>query len=272
MHIVGNGFLARNLAPLAARHPDTVVLAAGVSWADGTSDADFRRELDLVLTWARRCAADGRRLVFFSTASTGMYGRVAGPGREDVPVEPCTPYGRHKLLLEERLAASGADCLVLRLGHLVGPGQPAHQLLPMLARQVAEGRVRVHRGASRDLIAVADAVTVVDRLLAGGLRGETVNVASGNAVPVERIVDWLERRLGVRAHRELHDTGGQHTISTDKLRRLVPEVADLGFGTDGYHLRALGSFPLDVPPAAPADGLPGSSATQVPVGTLGSTT
>ncbi|WP_030668676.1 NAD(P)-dependent oxidoreductase [Streptomyces rimosus] len=250
MHIVGSGFLARSLGPLADRHPDTVVLAAGVSWASGTSAADFRRESDLLREWSDRCAATGRRLLFFSTASTGMYGRVAGRAAEDMAVEPCTPYGRHKLAMERQLADSGADFLVLRLAHLVGRGQPPHQLLPVLARQVREGAVQIHRGASRDLIAVDDALTVIDRLLALRLRGETVNVASGSAVPVERIVDWLEHRLGTRARREYRSAGARHCVSTAKLLRLVPEAAGLGFGTDAYPLKALDAFPLGPPRSA----------------------
>ncbi|MET7985078.1 MULTISPECIES: NAD(P)-dependent oxidoreductase [unclassified Streptomyces] len=246
MDIVGNGFLAGNLRPLAGRHPDTVALAAGVSWASGTSDADFAREAALVREIGERCAADGRRVLFFSTAATGMYGLAEGPGREDVPVTPCTPYGVHKLALEELLRGTGADHLILRLGHLVGPDQPEHQLLPTLVRQLREGVVRVHRGAARDLIDVGDVVTVVDQLLAADLRAETVNVASGFAVPVEQVVDLLAKALGLQARREYLDTGGrQHVISTEKLRALVPQVARMGFGPD-YHRRILGDFTASV--------------------------
>ncbi|MET9535590.1 MULTISPECIES: NAD-dependent epimerase/dehydratase family protein [unclassified Streptomyces] len=241
MDIVGNGFLARSLRPIAHRHPDTVVLAAGVSWASGTSDADFAREAALLSEVADRCRAAGRRLLFFSTAATGMYGALDGPGREDSPITPCTPYGAHKYALEQQLHASGADCLILRLGHLVGPGQPPHQLLPALVRQVREGSVRIQRGASRDLVDVDDVVTVIDRLLAQDLRGETVNVASGEAVPVEDIVDHLARRLGLEARREYRDTGAHHVISTEKLRALVPETAVMGFGP-GYYRQVIDAF------------------------------
>ncbi|AVH55997.1 MULTISPECIES: NAD-dependent epimerase/dehydratase family protein [Streptomyces] len=241
MDIVGTGFLARNLRPLAGRHPDTVALAAGVSWASGTSDADFAREAALLRDVAKHCVATGRRLLFFSTASTGMYGLAEGPGREDTPVVPCTPYGAHKVALEGLVRETGADHLILRLGHLVGPNQPEHQLLPTLVRQLREGVVRVHRGAARDLIAVRDVITVIDRLLATGLRSETVNVASGHAVPVDEIVDHLAAGLGLVARREYLDIGGQHVISIEKLRSLVPQVAAMGFGPD-YYRRVLTEF------------------------------
>ncbi|GAA3873864.1 NAD-dependent epimerase/dehydratase family protein [Streptomyces sp. NPDC003631] len=246
MDIVGNGFLARNLRSLAGRHPDTVALAAGVSWASGTSDEDFAREAALLREVAERCQDTGRRLLFFSTAATGMYGLAEGPGREDTPVTPCTPYGAHKLALEQLLHDSGAAHVILRLGHLVGPDQPEHQLLPTLVRQLREGRVRVHRGAARDLIDVGDVITVIDRLLAMDLRAETVNVASGFAVPVEDVVDHLARALGLEARQEFVDTGvRQHVISTEKLRALVPQVAEMGFGP-GYYRRILGDFTASV--------------------------
>ncbi|MEU5581774.1 NAD-dependent epimerase/dehydratase family protein [Streptomyces huasconensis] len=241
MDIVGNGFLARHLRALAGRHSGTTLLAAGVSWASHTSPADFAREAALVEEKIAACLASGDRLVFFSTASTGMYGTVDGPGREDHPVVPCTPYGAHKLALEERLHASGVDYLALRLGHLVGPGQPPHQLLPTLLRQMGAGTVYVHRGATRDLIDIGDVVTIVDRLLAADLSREKVNVASGHAVPIERIIDHIEERTGLVPRRVHRDVGGHHTISTDKLRALVPETEAMGFGPD-YHRRVLDAF------------------------------
>ncbi|MFE6104081.1 NAD-dependent epimerase/dehydratase family protein [Streptomyces laurentii] len=242
MEIVGHGFLARNLRPISDRHPDTVVLAAGVSWASGTSDADFAREAELLADTADDCRRTGRRLLFFSTAATGMYAAVDGPGREDSVITTCTPYGEHKYRLEQQLQASGAEHLILRLGHLVGPGAPAHQLIPALVRQVLEGSVRIHRGAARDLIDVRDVVTIIDRLLAQDLRGTIVNVASGEAVPVESIVAHLAGRLGVDVERDVRDVPvAQHVISIDKLRALMPETSALGFGP-GYYRGVLDDF------------------------------
>ncbi len=136
---------------------------------------------------------------------------------------------------------------MLRLGRLVGPGQPAHQLLPTLVRQLRSGVVRIHRGATRDLIGAADATTLVDLPLGLRLPAESVNVASGFDVPVEDIVDHLGRRLGLAARREYQDAGaGRHAVSTEKLRRLVPRAPTLGFGP-GYYRRVLDEFARTVP-------------------------
>jgi NDP-hexose 4-ketoreductase len=241
MEIVGNGFLARNLRPLSHKHPDMVVLAAGVSSASGTSNAEFAREVELLHEVAIRCERMGQVLVFFSTASAGMYGAMDGPGTEDRPVIPCTPYGTHKRSLEKQLHAYGTDYMVLRLSHIVGPGQPPHQLIPALVRQIRNGTVTIGRGAVRDLIGVVDAVTIIDWLLGRDVRGETVNIASGIAVPVEHIVDHLERRLGIVPRRQYRDVYSSHTISIEKLQTLVPEAATLGFELD-YYRRVLDSF------------------------------
>jgi nucleoside-diphosphate-sugar epimerase len=241
MEIIGRGFLAGHLRPLEQLHPDVVALAAGVSWTASTSEGEFAREVRLARQTARRCRETGRTLLFFSTSSAAVYG-ADRPGREDDPAEPRNRYGAHKLAIERMVRESGTSHLVLRLSHVVGPGQPEHQLLPTLARQITRrGTVRIQQRATRDLIAVAHVTMIIDALLAGGVRGETVNVASGTAVPVASIVDRLERRLRSTARRELVDEGSAHLVSTDKLGSLVPQVANLGFGA-GYPLTVIDSY------------------------------
>ena len=232
MDVVGNGFLARHLRPhFGARYPDVTAIAAGVSSAGSTEGAAFDREANLVYDVLRRCRAEGRTVVFFSTASTGMYTGADCPGTEHGPVYPRTPYGRHKLGLERVCALSGTPCLVLRLGYIVGAGAPPDQLLPALTRQVLAGEVTVFRGAQRDLVDVRHLVLVLDRLLAARVAGEVVNVATGVPRDVEDVLAALERRLGVTAARRYVAHDLEHTaVDTAKVRELVPEFAELDFG------------------------------------------
>jgi nucleoside-diphosphate-sugar epimerase len=234
MEIVGNGFLARNLRPIADAHPGVVVLAAGVSAASNTSLEQFAREAALVRDTVARCRRDAAKLLFFSTASTGMYGAPGCRGREDEPAVPCSPYGQHKLALETVIGQSAVDYLVLRLGHVVGPLQPPHQLLPSLARQVRSGSILIHRTAHRDLIDIAHVTKAIAGLLSAGVSGEVVNVASGVAVPVEAIVAHIERRVGRAAEHDYVDVAGNHDVAIDKLLRLVPGAAGMGFRPDYY--------------------------------------
>lgn len=233
MRIVGRGFLAGHLAPLSSAHPDVVAFAAGVSNASCTAPDAFAAETLLLRQTVDRARADGQTVLYFSTAAADMYGARDGPGREDEAALPTSPYGRHKHANERMLRSSGVDFLVVRLAHVVGAGQREHQLVPALTAQIRSGSVVVHRGARRDLIDVAHVVQCVDALLAGGLRNDLVNVASGFSVCVEDVVTHLEQRLG-RARHVVVDRPSGCQVSTDKLARLVPAVTELGFCSEYF--------------------------------------
>ncbi|GAA1952147.1 NAD-dependent epimerase/dehydratase family protein [Amycolatopsis minnesotensis] len=237
MEIIGNGFLAGHATGyFGDRHPDVTFIAAGVSGVHITDVSEFEREASLVYDVIRRCKAEGRTVIFLSTASSGMYGADGSRGTEGGPVFPLSAYGRHKLGLEHVCAVSEASWLVLRLSHIVGSGQQPHQLLPSLTRQLLSGLVKVYTGVSRDLLDVNDMLAILDALLTGGVRNEVINLASGRSEAVEYIVDELEARLGVEAERQTIRTPAKFaTINVDKLRDLVPGFDEFGFGRTYLH-------------------------------------
>src|SRR5882757_10710207 len=234
MRIIGSGFLAWNLTGQLDRHPGVAIYAAGPSGGASTDTDAFARDADRLYAAVARCRADGSRLVYLSTASVGLYGRPLNGGPlnerpaarlvESGPVFPCSAYGRHKLAMEAVVAASGVDYLILRVAYPVGPHQPPHQFVPALAAQVRTGRVTVWQGARRDLVDVAHVTAIVDALLTAGVAGEVVNVASGTAVPVERIVTHIAERFGVRPVTAIVNAPEEGEISVDRLRELVPAV------------------------------------------------
>ena len=248
MVIVGRGFIAKNLEPIAGEHEDVILLAAGVSRTTATSRADFVRERLLLEDTMQRCVREGRRLVFLSTASSGVYGAPNCTGKENDAVQPSSPYAAHKLALERILEDSGVDYLVLRLSHLVGQHQQPWQLLPSLVRQVTSGRVIVRHGAQRDLLEIRDMVRITDRLLRDRVTHEVVNVASGIAIPIELVVAYVEQQLGRTAVHDVVEVDERSIIDIAKLRRLVPEVAAMGFGPT-YYQQVLDTY-LGVPSGA----------------------
>jgi nucleoside-diphosphate-sugar epimerase len=225
MEIIGKGFIARNLAAVEDRHPNATVLAAGVSSTWTSSDAEFERETALVNEVSRKCRAEGRLMVFLSSASHALYGTGDVPMAEDAELRPTSPYGIQRLRLEDIVAGSGAPYLVLRVSHATGRWQRPHQLLPSFVQQVRDGNVRVYKGAHRDLVDVADLVRAVDGLLGQRVENEVVNVASGTPLPVEAVVHGVEKRLGLFARHEILDVPFSLTrVSVDKLCALLPEL------------------------------------------------
>jgi nucleoside-diphosphate-sugar epimerase len=247
MDIIGDGFLARNLRPLAGSHPGVVVLARGVSTTRELPASEYGREAAMVHDMVERCRRQCRLLVFLSTASAALYGTPGCSGREDAELAPSSRYGRHKLALERVVRDSGIRHLILRLTHVVGPYAPPHQMLPSVARAVLSGKVTVERGIRRDLIGSSDVRTIIDALLTDGVAEQTVNVASGELIAIERVVDHVELRLGLTARRHLvcqppsHAGSLRRAVSLEKLRRLVPAVAGLGFGP-GYYRSAIDQY------------------------------
>jgi nucleoside-diphosphate-sugar epimerase len=234
MEVVGDGMIARAFVNSQPVPDDVVVFAAGVSRSTTTEATEFRREADLlhqVIGRARR-----RRLLYFSTASAHLYGNGGGsPCSEEDPVRPTTAYGRHKVEMEKVIRASGVDHLILRVTEVVGPHQRRHQLLPALFSQVKDGAVTVYRGARRDLVDVADLVSIAAEPLPGDLLHATVNVASGHPVTAEEIISYLTELSGRAVTKVYVDIpANDYNVSTKRMAQHAPSTARMGFSPTYY--------------------------------------
>ncbi|MDX3103788.1 NAD-dependent epimerase/dehydratase family protein [Nonomuraea angiospora] len=236
MEVVGDGMIARAFVNSRMRMDDVVVFAAGVSRSTTTEAAEFHREADLLHKAISDARAARRRLLYFSTASAHLYGNGDGsPRSEEDPVRPTSAYGRHKAAMEERIRTSGVDHLILRVTEVVGPHQRRHQLLPALFSQVSDGVVTVYRGARRDLVDVADLVTIAAELLSGDLRHATVNIASGHPVTAEEIVSYLMTLSGRAVTKVYVDTpANDYNVSTKRMAQHAPSTARMGFSPTYY--------------------------------------
>lgn len=254
MYIVGNGFISTNFVFLQAQHPDVLLFGAGVSNSFCEDAREFRRDTELLYSAIRHCLKHHLRLVYFSSAGM-VYGNYEHEVREDGPVFPRSAYGRHKLAMESVIRASGVRHLILRLSNPVGPRQQPHQLLPALYEQVRRGFVEVWSGAHRDLIDIDDAVALTNALLYTDCDRETFNLASGYAVRVETIVDYLEERLGVFVLRNFVDRGDAYQVCIAKLCAWLDPALFAHFGPYYYqhvldkHLFTAQSRDDDVVPA-----------------------
>jgi UDP-glucose 4-epimerase len=145
-----------------------------------------------------------RRVVFASTAA--VYGPEPSlPSHEGDTPAPASPYGASKLQGEIDMASSSVNTVALRLFNVYGPGQdPQSSYSGVITRWVNALR----RGASldlygdgtqtRDFIHVEDVATALSAALeADGADRLPINVGSGEAVSLARLVQILGEVLGV---------------------------------------------------------------------------
>jgi nucleoside-diphosphate-sugar epimerase len=182
-----------------------VVNAAGRVWRV-TERQMFEANAELVERLAAGLAGRPDRPRLIQLGSVHEYGPgVAGAGTtEDRPTVPVTAYGRSKLRgAQAVLGAADLDGVVLRLANVCGPGTPPGSLLGDVARHLADvartgraGTAEAHLrlaplDAYRDFVDVrdvAEAVLAAAQAPADRVAGNVINVGSGVALPVRRIV------------------------------------------------------------------------------------
>ena len=189
-------------ASLAEHAPETVVhLAAEIA---SQKDPERIREVNVEGT-ARLVeaaqAAGVKRFVFVSTVVTGdAHGRVL---REDEPLPVETAYGRSKQEGERLVRESGMHSVIVRPGHVYGPGGWYEQ--EFVARLRQPGRFAViGRGDNWwDVVRVEDVATVVADAAERGRDGALYHVADDEPVTFYDFVKLTADALGVGAPRRI---------------------------------------------------------------------
>ncbi|MBR1069687.1 NAD(P)-dependent oxidoreductase [Bradyrhizobium liaoningense] len=201
---------AANLNTLAGESglPSTIFHLAGGS-SVGLSIAqpleDFSRTVAStarLLEWLRGLAPECRLIVASSAAVYGAH--HAGAISEEAETRPMSPYGHHKLIMEQLCRSYaisfGIRATIIRLFSVYGPSL-RKQLLWDLCSRLAQGQRELVLGGTgneaRDWIDVRDVV----RLLAGvartdGMPLKVLNGGSGIPTSVAEIADMVTKAWG----------------------------------------------------------------------------
>jgi len=148
-----------------------------------------------------------RRLVY--AGSSSAYGDTPTlPKREDMPVNPRSPYALQKLVGEQycRLFAElyGLETLTLRYFNVFGPrqdpGSPYSGVISLFATRLLERRRPTIYGdgtQTRDFTYVANVVDGVLRACeAPRAAGDVINVATGDRISLNDLLRTMNRILG----------------------------------------------------------------------------
>lgn len=220
------------VAHLAAR--------AGVRASWGTHFAAY---LDHNVLGTQRLleAVRGRPLHAFAYASSAsVYGDEAtGPVTEEAPTRPFSPYGITKLA-GEHLARlyqrhHGVPACALRYFSVYGPRERPDKGIQIFLHAARAGRpVEVHGDGTqrRDFTFVGDIVEATVRALHQPPVGEAINLGRGHTLPLNTILDTVERVTARRLERRHGPTvAGDVRVTAaviEKAQRLlgwVPQVS-----------------------------------------------
>ena len=150
---------------------------------------------------------------------------------EDTPVRPPGGYGASKVRCEVLLAARAVAGVVLRYGHIYGPGEQAYRkLIPEAIRRLLRGEPPIVYGdgsAQRDYLYVGDAVEATVRAaVVEPAPDGPVNIVRGESCPIRQVVETLVQITGYPgAVQYLTDRPGGHSLRFDnrKMRAVLGE-------------------------------------------------
>jgi len=174
-----------------------------------------------------------RRFVF--AGSSSVYGDLAGRRkREDMAPRPLSPYAVGKLTGEHyaRIFAGlyGMETVSLRYFNVFGPrqdaGSPYSGVISLFITRMLAGRTPVLYGDGRQSRDFTYIDNVVDgnlrALTARGLKGQSINLATGHSVTLVALLQALSRLLGrpARAVRRAARPGDiRHSLADVTLAR-----------------------------------------------------
>jgi GDP-4-dehydro-6-deoxy-D-mannose reductase len=189
--------------------PDWVFHLAAVSnvkdsWERPRETLDINLLGTLNLLEAVKAHSQEARILNISTSDVyGIFGRAETPFKEDDLVEVVNPYAFSKLNAESLgrfyVRIEGLDVVTTRSFPHTGPGQNADFVCSDWAFQIARIEKKLSEPVinignlqvERDYTDVRDVVKAYILLMEQGEKGETYNVCTGKATPLEEILGLL---------------------------------------------------------------------------------
>jgi UDP-glucose 4-epimerase len=187
----------------AQLRPDVIVHCAARTSVPGSFREpvrDLQANLLGSINLLRGAIAGGTRRFVYVTTGGALYGRpVAVPCTEEHPIQPLSPYGWTKYLVEEyleMLGGSGFSWVALRLANVYGPRQRSQGEAAVVAAfvdRMASNRPIVIDGdgeQTRDFVYVGDVVEAVLAAIDSPAHG-AINIGTGVGTSVNTLFETL---------------------------------------------------------------------------------
>ncbi len=150
-----------------------------------------------------KALSEGKCRMMVATCTAETYGKNTPPFREEMALDPLSPYSFSKAaatrLCRMAPASLGVPTVILRLFLAYGPGQGEERFLPQLIRAGTDGRpFKMTEGKQTREYTYIDDVVEGFLLAAekGKGEGEVYNLGSGEEIAVGRLVPLVGEILG----------------------------------------------------------------------------
>lgn len=189
---------------VAEIRPHAVVHLAGISFVGhGDAEAFYRVNLLGTRNLLSALAGEGMGLECVILASSAnIYGNATGGMLgEDTPLNPANDYAVSKLAMEymARLWMDRLPVVIVRPFNYTGVGQAEVFLIPKIVSHFIRRADTIELGnvdISRDFSDVRDVARAYRRLMEVCPAGKTVNICSGRAYSIRRILEMCEDITG----------------------------------------------------------------------------
>ncbi|MBS1774557.1 MAG: NAD-dependent epimerase/dehydratase family protein [Bacteroidetes bacterium] len=171
-----------------------------------------------------------KKFIFLSTLD--VYEIVDGPISEDSSTSPISLYGASKLYCERMLqqwaVERGVSCLVLRVGHVYGPGEQKYKkLIPLVMNNLLRNESPQIFGNGKELRSFIFIDDVANAILAMAKMKEydsPINIAGSKPVSVSElvntIIDIANQNVQID-YKEGNTVSRNLVFNTAKMQRLI---------------------------------------------------
>jgi len=167
-----------------------------------------------------------RPLAFVQMGSSGEYGHVKSPQKENARCDPKSVYGRAKLLSSAHLInlfkKKKFPSTILRLYQAYGPRQDTNRFIPIIISGcIKNKKFPCSKGNQlRDFLHVDDVVNAIFKsLINKNARGQIINIGSGKPKKIKNIIEYIKKTL-----KGGHPQFGKIKLRKDEILKVYPNI------------------------------------------------
>ena len=143
-----------------------------------------------------------KKIIFASSAAVYMDSEI--PVNENVKTNPCSPYGKSKLVAEQKIKKISEEfsinAITLRMFNVYGKGQNYQYagVISKFIKNVSKGKPIIINGdgkQTRDFVSIFDVVAAFDCAIKNlvGKKGNLYNIGTGNSISINELAKLILR-------------------------------------------------------------------------------